>query len=172
MKLKQIFNKLLTWSYFVRFLDERVHQFDDCEHFFHLMVERDYVCIYLLENILQSGSEFRMPFICIRDARFFGRQFLFFQLWPNVCSCATFNFCFEVLQQFLWYLKALCIVIKLHNMFTSPIENCLDCRSIIHKMDPCVTRRILFLASLEYSRSARISSLTPLRASIWKYCKQ
>ena len=56
------------------------------------------------------------------------------------------------------------IVVNSHSMLTSPRENCMDCSRKIHRIDPFVDSVIRFLASLEYSRSARITYINTLNS--------
>ena len=56
-------------------------------------------------------------------------------------------------------LRFLCVVVNSQSMLTSPRETCRDCSRIIHRIDPLVESIMRFLASLEYSRRARITSL-------------
>ena len=71
---------------------------------------------------------------------------------------------------FLWRIKyffsqrSLCIVMNSHSMLTSPRENCLDCIRTIQSINPFVDSVIHFLASLEYSRSARMIYLSALKS--------
>ena len=56
------------------------------------------------------------------------------------------------------------IVVNSHSMLTSPRENCLDCIRKIHRIDPFVDSIIRFIDSLEYLRSAQITSLSALKS--------
>ena len=60
--------------------------------------------------------------------------------------------------------RSSCIVVNSPSMLTSPRVNCMDCIRKIHRIYPFVDIVIRFLASLEHSQSARITSLSALES--------